>query len=70
MGKHLETLRLGSRCRIFDLLSHLATISAAETLETQAGHEQHFRKIMGYRDLWMLKAVLDRSQTAIKEQVA
>jgi transposase-like protein len=32
--------------------------------------EQSFRKIMGYRDLWMLKAALDRNQAALEEQVA
>ncbi len=26
--------------------------------------EKHFRRIMGYRDLWMLKAYLDDEQTA------
>jgi len=32
--------------------------------------EQNFRKIMGYRDLWMLKAALDENQTSLKKQVA
>ncbi len=32
--------------------------------------EQNFRRIMGYRDLWMLKAVLDENQTSLKKQVA
>src|SRR5713226_1943013 len=32
--------------------------------------EQSFRRIMGYRDLWMLKAALDRNQAALEEQVA
>ena len=32
--------------------------------------EQNFRRIMGYRDLWMLKAALDENQTALKKQVA
>jgi putative transposase len=32
--------------------------------------EQNFRKIMGYRDLWMLKAALDENQTLLKKQVA
>lgn len=32
--------------------------------------EKNFRRIMGYRDLWMLKAVLDRNSTALQEKVA
>ncbi len=32
--------------------------------------EKSFRKIQGYRDLWMLKAVLDETQTAVQQQVA
>jgi putative transposase len=32
--------------------------------------EQNFRRIMGYRDLWMLKAALDENQTPLKKQVA
>jgi len=32
--------------------------------------EQHFRKIMGYRDLWMLKAALGRNEERSKEKVA
>ena len=32
--------------------------------------EQHFRKIMGYRDLWMLKAALGRNQASAQEEVA
>ncbi len=32
--------------------------------------EQHFNRIMGYRDLWMLKAALGRNQGAIREKVA
>jgi transposase-like protein len=32
--------------------------------------EQNFRRMMGYRDLWMLKAALDENQTALKKQVA
>ena len=32
--------------------------------------EKHFRKIMGYRDLWMLKAALDENQTSAKQRVA
>lgn len=32
--------------------------------------EQHFRKIMGYRELWMLKAALGRNQETTREKVA
>ena len=32
--------------------------------------EKSFRKIQGYMDLWMLKAVLDKTQTAVQQQVA
>jgi transposase-like protein len=32
--------------------------------------EQHFNRIMGYRDLWMLKAALGRDQAANQEKVA
>ena len=40
--------------------------SAAAFLEI----EKSFRKIMGYRDLWALKAILDRSQSATRQAVA
>ena len=40
--------------------------SAAAFLEG----EKSFRKIMGYRDLWALKAILDGSQTATRQVVA
>ena len=33
--------------------------AGAAALET----EKHFRKIMGHRELWMLKAVLDEGQS-------
>jgi hypothetical protein len=32
--------------------------------------ETSFRKIMGYRDLWALKAILDGSQPATRQAVA
>jgi transposase-like protein len=32
--------------------------------------EQNFRKIMGYRDLWMLKAALDRKEVLVQQEVA
>ena len=40
--------------------------SAAAFLEI----EKSFRKIMGFRDLWALKAILDGSQPAIRQAVA
>ncbi len=32
--------------------------------------EQNFRKIMGYRDLWMLRAALDRKEVLVQQEVA
>jgi len=32
--------------------------------------EHSFRKIMGYRDLWMLKAALERKEVLVQQQVA
>jgi hypothetical protein len=32
--------------------------------------EKHFRRIMGYRDLWALKAILDGAQPATRQAVA
>ncbi len=32
--------------------------------------EQNFRKIMGYRDLWMVKAALDRKGVLVQQEVA
>ena len=32
--------------------------------------EQHFNRIMGYRDLWILKAALNRNQAADQQKVA
>jgi transposase-like protein len=32
--------------------------------------EQNFRKIMGYRDLWMLKAALDQKEALVQQEVA
>ena len=40
--------------------------SAAAFLEI----EKSFRKIMGFRDLWALKAILDGSQPATRQAVA
>jgi len=37
--------------------------AAAAALQT----EKRFRKIMGHRDLWMLKAALDEDRSASKE---
>ena len=38
----------------------------AALLET----EKNFRKIMGYRDLWTLKAALDTNTVSAKQEVA
>jgi len=32
--------------------------------------EQNFRKLMGYQDLWMLKAVLGRKEVRVQQGVA
>jgi putative transposase len=32
--------------------------------------EQNFRRIMGYRDLWMLKAALDQKGILVQQEVA
>ncbi|HEV2495312.1 MAG TPA: hypothetical protein VG204_19820 [Terriglobia bacterium] len=32
--------------------------------------EQNFRRIMGYRDLWMLKAALGRKEALVQQEVA
>jgi transposase-like protein len=32
--------------------------------------EQNFRRIMGYRDLWMLKAALDQNKVLVQQEVA
>jgi hypothetical protein len=32
--------------------------------------EENFRRIMGYRDLWTLKAALGTNQQSLEEQVA
>jgi hypothetical protein len=32
--------------------------------------QQSYRKIMGYKDLWALKAILDGSQPATQQAVA
>jgi putative transposase len=40
--------------------------SAAAFLETEKG----FRRIMGYKDLWALKAILDGSKPATRQEVA
>ncbi len=32
--------------------------------------EKNFRKVMGYRDLWMLEAALGRKTRASQEEVA
>jgi putative transposase len=40
--------------------------AAAAFLET----EQHFNRVMGYRDLWALKAILDGEQVKTKKEIA
>jgi len=40
--------------------------AAAAHLET----DKHFRRIMGYRDLWMLEALPDEGEAQRQEQVA
>jgi sugar phosphate isomerase/epimerase len=40
--------------------------AAAALIET----EKNFRKIMGYRDLWMLKAALDHNGVLLQQEVA
>ena len=40
--------------------------SAAAFLQS----EKSYRKIMGYRELWALKAILDGSQPATRQAVA
>ncbi len=40
--------------------------AAAAHLET----EKHCRRIMGYRDLWMLEALLDEGEAQPQEEVA
>jgi hypothetical protein len=32
--------------------------------------EQNLERIMGYRDLWMLKTVLDENQPSLKKYIA
>jgi len=32
--------------------------------------EKHFRRIMGYRELWALKVVLQGEMTRVKERIA
>ena len=32
--------------------------------------EQNFRRIMGHRDLWMLKAALGRKEALVQQEVA
>jgi len=39
---------------------------AAALLET----EKHFRRIMGYRELWALKVILQGEMTKAKERIA
>jgi transposase-like protein len=61
-GVRLRTRRI---CRWRDGKMVLRWVAAAYLIT-----EKGFRKIQGYRDLWMLKAVLDEAQTAVQQQVA
>ncbi len=61
-GVRLRTRRI---CRWRDGRMALRWAAAAFLIT-----EKSFRKIQGYRDLWMLKAVLDETQTAVQQQVA
>ena len=61
-GVRLRTRRI---CRWRDGRMVLRWAAAAYLIT-----EKSFRKIQGYRDLWMLKAVLDEKQFSGREQVA
>ena len=61
-GVRLRTRRI---CRWRDGKMVLRWAAAAYLIT-----EKSFRKIQGYRDLWMLKAVLDEKQFSGREQVA
>ncbi len=61
-GVRLRTRRI---CRWRDGKMVLRWVAAAYLIT-----EKGFRKIQGYRDLWMLKAVLDETQTVVQQQVA
>jgi putative transposase len=61
-GVRLRTRRV---CRWRDGKMVLRWVAAALLMT-----EQHFRKIMGYRDLWMLQAALGRNAERSKEKVA
>ena len=61
-GMRLRTRRV---CRWRDGSMVLRWAAAALSMT-----EKHFRKIMGYRDLWMLKAALEENQTTRHKEVA
>ena len=58
-------LRTGCICRWRDGAMVLRWAAAAFLIT-----EKSFRKIQGYRDLWILQAVLDEKQFPGREQVA
>ncbi len=65
-GPHsLVRLRTRRVCRWRDRKMVLRWAAAALLLT-----EQSFRKIMGYRDLWMLKAALDQKGVLVQQEVA
>jgi transposase-like protein len=61
-GVRLRTRRI---CRWRDGKMVLRWVAAALLIT-----ERNFRKIMGYRDLWMLKAALDQKGARIQQEVA
>ena len=67
MIKHISagTLAVQDMVRSVEFYEKPARWSAAAFLEI----EKSFRKIMGYRDLWALKAILDGSQPATRQVV-
>ena len=61
-GMRLRTRRV---CRWRDGSMVLRWVAAALSMT-----EKHFRKMMCYRDLWMLKAALEENQTTRHKEVA
>ncbi len=61
-GVRLRTRRV-RRCRDGKMVLRWAASALLIT-------ERHFNRIIGYRDLWILKAALGRNQAAAQEKVA
>ena len=61
-GVRLRTRKI---CRWRDGKMVLRWVAAALLMT-----EQNFRRIMGYRDLWMLKAALDQNKVLVQQEVA